>query len=230
MELQNSAINIPDQLASLGFKEFPFLVPLPQPHDDLETTVRKMHNIAEVIASGGRITPQSKDITSSALRKHDAESFAKERMSAIERGLYEQWQNTQLQIPVFDWTQNVMHLPSEDAQSLKTFAQRAEAMDILWCHKGASPENALWLSSNMDSILPLIKAITKVLNAQQHLEAHDPLVGLSGDEIAELEALRLIRTMADQKMAQERERVRKLGESLGLSLSVIRGRLESLQE
>jgi hypothetical protein len=74
-----------------------------------------MHNIAEVLASGGRITPQSKDITSSALRKHDAESFAKERMSATERGLYEQCQNTQLQIPDFDWTRNVMRLPSEDA-------------------------------------------------------------------------------------------------------------------
>ncbi|KAJ5623993.1 hypothetical protein N7510_000302 [Penicillium lagena] len=230
MEPQGSAINIPDQLASLGFKEFPFLVPLPQPNDDLETTVIKMHNIAEVLASGGHITPQSKDITSSVSRKHDAESFAKERMSTMERALYEQWQNTQLQIPDFDWTRNVMRLPSEDAQSLKTFAQRAEAMDILWCRKGASPENALWLSSNMDFILPLIKAITKVLNAQQHLEAHDPLVGLSSDEVAELEVLRLIRAMADAKMAQERERVRKLGESLALSLSVVRGRLESLQK
>lgn len=114
-------------------------------------------------------------------------------MSATERGLYEQWQNMQLQIPNFDWTRNVIRLSPENAQSLKTFAQRAEAMDILRCRKGASPENALWLSSNMDTILSLIKAITTVLNAQQHLEAHDPLVGLSGDEVAELEALRLIR-------------------------------------
>lgn len=220
-------LNQPAQLAALACDELPFLVPVPNASDDLESTAKKLRSLADVVTSGNSLALKTE--LEATPRKHDAESFAKERMSAVELGLYEEWQNNSLQLPEFNWAQNVIPVPP-DAHALKTFLQRAAAMDIIWDYQGASAENAAWLASHMAALLPLVKAVTKVLSAQKHLEIHDPLAGLSHGEIAEVQTLQLIMAGTEENVARERERIRELTESINVSQGVLRERLKILKQ
>lgn len=44
--------DLPGKLALLTRNEFPFFMPVPAKHDDLESIARKIHSLADVVASG----------------------------------------------------------------------------------------------------------------------------------------------------------------------------------
>ncbi|KAJ5115151.1 hypothetical protein NUU61_000910 [Penicillium alfredii] len=213
----------PEQLVVTKAGDFPFILPAPAAGDVLEVIEGKVRGLAQVVASGGRLALPSNQ--TSTLRKHDAETFAKERMASVEREQYEQWKQNPAAVPPLDWATNTVPIPPN---SLKTFSQRAMAMDLVWHHQGATPEHAAWLTSHMTGLLPLVKAITKVLGAQTHLETHDPLARLSAAERAEVETLQLVTAAVERNVALERERVRKLIESINEDQAVFKTRLQTL--
>lgn len=66
----------------------------------------------------------------------------------------------------------------------------------------------------------------KLLNAQTHLAKHGPLARLTESEAAEIETLQLVNATVDQKVAQERARLRSLIDSIHESQAVLRNRLK----
>lgn len=223
MPQSKSAQDLPGKLAQLTRDEFTFLLPLPKPEDDLETTARKLHGLADAVSNGGSLTLPSS--SASASRKQaEAEAFAKERMSTRELKQYEEWKTKKLRLPVLDWTANQQHPVPRAA--LKTYTQRAAAMDIIWQRQGTSPAHAAWLTEKMPEMMPLVRATTKLRNAQAHLEKHSSMAGLTAGEIAELETLQLVNATVEATVARERERVRRLAESVNESCAVLRRRLK----
>ncbi|KAJ5584573.1 uncharacterized protein N7459_004373 [Penicillium hispanicum] len=216
--------DVPEQMAVVNCDEFPFVLPIPRETDDLEVTVRKLNGLAGVVRTGQRLVLTTG--VASNPRRHNAEAFAKERMTAMELAQYEEWKEQKSHLPDFDWTVNQVPVPPG---GLNTFSQRAAAMDILWQRQGATPENAAWLNANIPRMMPLVKAITKLLAAQTHLERHNQWAPLSDNEIAELHALRMIIALADKNLACERERLRKLAKSVHESVVVLQGRIASLR-
>ncbi|KAJ0427032.1 hypothetical protein BJY00DRAFT_307016 [Aspergillus carlsbadensis] len=112
-------------------------------------------------------------------------------------------------LPDFNWEQNVAPVP-EGAQSSKRFTQRAAAMDIVFGHQGTTPENAAWLTFNMASLLPLVKAVTKISNMERHYRENrsknTSLQGLKEMEIAEMETARRVVAAAERNLNREAER------------------------
>ncbi|KAJ5167823.1 uncharacterized protein N7482_003417 [Penicillium canariense] len=214
--------NIHDQLAQLTCDEFPFLVPVPTAGDDLEATAHKLSDLVQIISSG---RPFALTTGQASTSKPSAEAFAKERMLATELVQYERWKGRIYPLPAFDWATNIRPVPEE---ALKTFSQRAAAMDIIWHHQGATPENAAWLSVNHSDLLPLVKAVTKVLSAKVHLEKYNPLSRLSETQIAEAKTLQLINAVVGENVERERARLRRVIECINQSRAVLRARLKVL--
>ncbi|KAJ5108335.1 hypothetical protein N7456_005010 [Penicillium angulare] len=211
-----------EQLALLTSNALPFFLPIPERNDDLEATAKKLHGLADAIQSGGKLSLMGG--TASTPHRHDTEAFAKERMTEVERAQYEEWKHQKLILPSINWDTERLAVPPAGEH---TFTQRAMAMDIIWNHQGASPENATWLTHHIPNIMPLIKAVTKVLSARQHLEVHDPLSKLSDHDIVEIQSLRLITTVADENLARERERLRQLAHSINESKAILMERARS---
>lgn len=218
-------VNLDKQLApfaQLTGDEFPFLMPVPIVGDTLAATARKLSDLASVIRSGRSfMLTNNKTLPS----KHDPEAFARECMLATELAHYEEWKSQAARLPALDWAKNVLPV---HPRAFKTFSQRATAMDIIWRRQGATPENAAWLSVFHLDLLPLVKAVVKVLSAKVYLADHNPLSHLSASEIAEVNALQLINAVVDENMALESESRRKLMESIHESQAVLKERLNLL--
>ncbi|RHZ60801.1 uncharacterized protein CDV56_105819 [Aspergillus thermomutatus] len=227
------------------------ILPVPSVDDDLETTAKKMGALAKVVSDGNSLALfTGLQLASQHLR--DPESIAVSQMTPDERMQYEAWQrarkgrtrkNTGVQaseetsnrgqkIPHdFDWVQNVAPVP-DGAQSLKKFTQRAAAMDIIWDHQGATPENASWLTFNQPAILPLVKAVCRVRTAEKHRQNNrDPSIrGLTDMEAAEVETVRKIVSLAERNRTRELEKIRKLTRSITESAAVIKARIKFLED
>ncbi|KAB8221852.1 hypothetical protein BDV33DRAFT_229942 [Aspergillus novoparasiticus] len=221
-----------DPLALKDLGENLKLLPVPTDTDDLETTLRKMQDLARVVERGNSLALWTGLKLASHSKRRDLESSARAQMTESEWELYERWKGMQdtrndgdehnnqteqqkpLNIPEFNWDENKAPVPT-GANSVRKFTQRAAVMDMIWGHQGATPEHASWLTFNMPVMLPLIKAITKVSNIQKHIQDTDPLAGkLTDMEAAEIETVRRIVAIAEGNRLRELERIRKLAKSI----------------
>lgn len=204
----------------------PGTTPVPEPADDLETTARKLEVLANVVNEGNSLAL----FTGLKLAQpKDAESLAKSQMTSVELGSYADWKSKTEPVHSFDWENNKTPLPSTSAQSLKKFTRRAAAMDVIWGHEGATPEHASWLTFNMTSLLPLVKAVSRVLAVQKQYQ-NDPLAHLSPMEIAEIETARSVVYVAERNKERELQRIRQLTRSISRSTVTINSKIARIRK
>jgi hypothetical protein len=227
------------------------LLPVPSVNDDLETTAKKMRALAQVVSDGNSLALFT-GLQMASQHSRDPESIAVSQMTPDERWMYEAWQKsrkrrkrknpddqdseeapTRGRVPAvdFDWVKNVAPVP-DGAQSLKKFTERAAAMDIVWDHQGATPENAAWLTFNLPAALPLVKAVSRVRNAEKHRQnsRDSSMRGLTDMEAAEVETVRKIVSLAERNRTRELEKIRKLTRSITESAAGIKARIKYLEE
>ncbi|KAJ5212122.1 uncharacterized protein N7498_003768 [Penicillium cinerascens] len=229
--LQNSQVpesqdpkSLPDELALLTRDGFPFFLPIPKDGDDLETTARKVQILASVISSGGNLSVGPGHV-STPKQKQTAEEFGRERMTSPETTQYEAWKMGIIKLPELDWYNNQVPVPPE---AMQTFSRRAIAMDIIWQRRGMAPEHAAWITINMPFLLPLVKAVTKILRAEEHLQRTQRHARLTDGDIAEIEMLQLVNAAAEDNVTRVRERLRTLIDSIHRSQAVLKNRISML--
>jgi hypothetical protein len=217
-------------LVPLTGSEFPFYLPMPTKGDDLETTARKMQSMASVISSGRTLSMTPRQVLTTNTKKpkqrQTAEELARERMTGPETAQYEAWKMGLIRLPTFDWYLNRLPVALSDMQ---TFSRRAIAMDIIWQRPGFAPEHAAWLGIHMDFLLPVVKAVTKVLGAAEQLQRDDYL-DLTDRNVAEMEMLRFINSTAEETVTREREKMRMLVDLIHRSQAVLTKRLHALEK
>lgn len=175
---------VPGAMAQVTMGDLPFLIPLPMAHDEVEVYLKKLRSVANIVACGGRL--KLTKLPASITDRYDPETVGKKSMSAVERSAFDAFQEDTT-LPPFDWS---MASPVQ-LQSRKTFEERAAAMDVLWQHQGTTANNAAWLSQNMQHLLPLVKAMTKILAAERRFRDHE-------NQIIEDETLRFISSDAKE--------------------------------
>ncbi|KAL4870311.1 hypothetical protein BDV12DRAFT_166128 [Aspergillus spectabilis] len=140
---------------------------MPQKEDDLETLLKKMKFMSDIVKRGGRIAEWT---------GQDPEVDAMARMTPAELSAYERWktpsqnENDQaheggppaFKIPKFDWDKFVAPMKVTSPVLSERYRHRAAAMDIIFNHQGATPEHASWLMENVKHMRPLLRAVTKV--------------------------------------------------------------------
>ncbi|KAJ5132365.1 hypothetical protein N7448_006523 [Penicillium atrosanguineum] len=219
-----------NSLVPLTGSEFPFFLSMPTKDDDLQTTARKMQSIASVISGGRTLSMTPGHVStrngSKPKQKHNAEDFARQGMTGPEIAQYDAWKMGLIQLPTFDWYLN--RLPVGPT-GMRTFSRRAIAMDIIWKRPGFAPEHAAWLAVHMNFMLPVVKAVTKVLMAAEELQRNEHLQ-MSYCDIAEMEMLQLINSTAEETVTRERERMRMLRDSIHRSQAVLTNRINTLEK
>ncbi|OJJ42887.1 hypothetical protein ASPZODRAFT_137029 [Penicilliopsis zonata CBS 506.65] len=219
------------------------ILPLLSRTDDLETTASKMVAIATAIENGENIAQRTGFQFCSPRR--DAETIAMSQMKPMELEMYEMWRgynslsshatattptkqtNPPYTPPPFDWEKNRAAIPN-GAHSLKTFTQRAEAMDITWNHQGATPEHAAWLTYNLPELLPLVKAVRRVLTAEKQAKL-DPLSGLTPSEYAEVRTLQKVGAISNENVRREKERINRLMRGIQEIMAILKTRADVME-
>lgn len=151
-------------------------------------------------------------------------------MSIPELEAYELWNEGKgVTPPTMDWNANVAAVP-DGKNSLKRLTQRAAAMDVVWGRRQGTtlPEHAAWLTFNMGSALPLVKAVTRMLNAERHY-GNEPRARMTDLEAAELDTLCKIRDTAERNRSRELARIRKLMREIVHAQGVIGTRIRTLE-
>lgn len=218
--------NLLAPFVQLSSDEFPFLVPVPTAGDSVAATARKLSDLATIIRGGRSLVYTDPMTAQPAKAKHDAEAYAKERMLPAELAMYEDWKTCVIRLPALDWAKNVLPV---DRHAQVIFSQRAAAMDLIWHHQGATPENAAYFMVFHLDLLPLVKAVAKLLSAKAYLENHDSLCRLSVAEVAEMKALQLVNGIVVENLALESEPRRDLVESIRESQTVLKEQLYLLE-
>jgi hypothetical protein len=147
-------------------------------------------------------------------------------MTGPETAQYDAWRMGLIRLPTFDWYLNRLPVALSDVQ---TFSRRAIAMDIIWQRPGFAPEHAAWLGIHMDFLLPVVKAVTKVLGAAEQFQ-RDEYSDMTDRDIAEMEMLQLINSTADETVTREREKMRMLVDLIHRSQAVLTNRLNTLEK
>ncbi|OJJ33785.1 hypothetical protein ASPWEDRAFT_41654 [Aspergillus wentii DTO 134E9] len=205
------------------------ILPVPELSDDLETTARKMTSLAKVIQDGTHLTIWTGWKLASN-QPRDPKSIAKSEMSIPELEAYELWNEGKgVTPPTMDWNANVAAVP-DGKNSLKRLTQRAAAMDVVWGRRQGTtlPEHAAWLTFNMGSALPLVKAVTRMLNAERYY-GNEPRARMTDLEAAELDTLCKIRDTAERNRSRELARIRKLMREIVHAQGVIGTRIRALE-
>lgn len=216
------------------------IIPVPEDDDGLESTAQKMEDLAKVVRDGNSLALYT-GLKLAPPPPQNPEDTAVAEMTPQERMMYNTWKTRRTsdqsrqdpsspQVPpAFDWDANVAPVPT-GAHSRKKFAQRAAAMDIIWGHEGATPEHAAWLTFHRPSVLPLVKAVTKVTNLTRHMKDHEPRSQrLSDMEAAELETIRQIIMVAERNRSRELERIRTMTRNIAESVAILKSRVHDLE-
>lgn len=221
------------------------LLPVPEDTDGLEATSRKLQDLAQEVHDGNSLALYTgMRVASQPARNPD--SIAKENLTPYEWRQYDYWRRSReslnngryrtdnneeiMQLPDFNWEKHVAPVPN-GAQSLRKFRQRAEAMDQIWGHRGATPEHASWLTYHLTSMLPLVKAVTKISNLRRNNQIPESYPReLTDMEVAELETVRQIVSVAERNRSREMAKIRRLTRSIADSVAIMKSRVHTLEK
>ncbi|KAL4778042.1 hypothetical protein BJX76DRAFT_167766 [Aspergillus varians] len=232
-------------------------LPVPTKLDSLELTMRRVEALSEVVRQRDSIALRTgrwlaPDLTRDAL-------IAKEIMTQLEYETFIAWReqiyNTRhgisasahqarngddighrFVLPEFKWDEFVAPLAQKKTESarklnLAIFTSHAAAMDIVFGHHGATPENAAWLEANMPQIWTLVTAVNKItkLDVAFRVHALPHMQGLNNIEAVELQTMHRIVARADITIKEEMSKLQSKVERLNRSLAIIRTRIDDLE-
>lgn len=169
-------------------------LPLPSTEDGLETTLCKAQALSEAVQKGQSLALRTgQHLPEHAAARRNAKSIAMSTMTIQERQSYHAWKAGRHLIPDINWTENggVVRssssgrgrwmLSGEDENRMRRRGRRRRGDDghardsSVKARAGAraTPENALWLTLNIPAMLPLIKAVVRVSNAEKQASPAD---------------------------------------------------------
>ncbi|QUP79400.1 hypothetical protein [Botryosphaeria dothidea bipartite mycovirus 1] len=204
-------------------RAMPYLA-VPEPTDDLETTARKLAALSQVVEQGKSLAVRT-GFRKAAHQHRDPVDLAKLAMTPAERRQYEVW-SAGVRMPDFDWGANRKEVPAGQG-SQKRFEGRARAMGVIWGVDMATPENASWLTSNMNFALPLVIAVSKVEAARRELLGGG--TELDEMELAEVQTAHKIVAVAMDNMNQVFARLRKISADINHSKDIIQAREHAIK-
>lgn len=211
-------------LVYLNYNGFPLMLPIPNQQDDLEVVARKVQQLAFAVGSG--LPLSLLNVTVNEQEEQEArtiEDIGKERMTSHELELYENWREQKLDLPNIDWIANRFTVSPISPKHRKY----ARAMDIIWDHEGAVPENFAWLCERKAAYLPLVKAVMKLMAATERFG--DPAIAhLNGREVTEYQTLRAIVSSTEESVNREKRRIHLLAQQIDRYKSIIQNRLNNL--
>lgn len=200
------------------------LLPVPEPTDDLETTVRKITALARIVEQGRSIAVHT-GFRLAAHEERGPEILARKSMTSQELVQYDAWK-TGSTMPTTDWANGVKAVPG-GAKSQQRMEQRALALNTIFQRDDITTQNASWFTSNMAYGIPLVKAVSEVASARRELTGGQST--LTADELAEIQTAHRVVAIAMDNMNQIYRRLNILSRAINQSKEILQAREHALK-
>ncbi|KAL4933081.1 uncharacterized protein BDV17DRAFT_146820 [Aspergillus undulatus] len=206
-------------------------VQVPHALDDFETTLHSVEMFCQVIESGKSVARCSalKFAANPAL---DVEQTVVKKLDPYVRKMYIAWKETvynprhgieqdsehkKFVLPKLNWRKCVEPV-SDEARVRSKFFSLAEAVDVVFGHRGATLENAMWLQIKKSRIMLLVLIVRKILMLEKsrRLNQAPKMPGLSLTQAADLQTIRRVVAQADENLNREMTRFLKNASTEGL--------------
>jgi hypothetical protein len=96
--------------------------------------------------------------------KRDATAVARSQMKPHEADAWDHYLRGSIKLPVIDWARNRGQAATGKRSQQK---RRAEALNRLYNVRCAEVSHAAWIPSNLPALLPLVKAMARVIGAER---------------------------------------------------------------
>lgn len=159
---------------------------LPHPSDSPATLTAKLNAILAALASGQGLAAATGFLaTPNSNRDHIAKAC--QDMHPEERMMWDEYTaNPQLRLPAINWKTDIDAEPTS-TKPLKTAKRRAEALNRLYKTDQARPGHVVWLTKNHLVLLPLVKAVARIIGAETDISG-----GRRGAAVADLQTVNKI--------------------------------------
>ncbi|KAL8808953.1 MAG: hypothetical protein Q9223_003665 [Gallowayella weberi] len=159
---------------------------LPLPCDKPQTLEAKLTAILATVSSGQSLAAATHYLATPHLNR-DPIAKAMQEMGPYERMQWDAYTaDPQLKLPVINWATNLDTEPTS-ARPLKNAQRRAEALNRLYKTDQARPGHAVWFTKHHMYLLPLVKAVARVIGAERDLCGGD-----KGDAMADLQTVNAV--------------------------------------
>lgn len=192
--------------------------------DDLESMARKLEAFARIVRQGKSLAV-SMDYKLTQHQQRDSLAVARDRMNYTEIMLYDAWAGGAT-VDALDWSVCRRETPVS-SRSASRFKRYAAAMQRIWKDPTPDEQNASWVIAHATHLTPLIKAVTKVIAAEQEFLGGRTF--LSENEVAELQTVHKIVVSATTNLNAINAHIRGLIRSVNCSREVLQARENALK-
>jgi hypothetical protein len=169
-------------------------LPLPEPGDSLPVLHIKLQALATVVL-GNESVAAATGYRAATKRERDPEAAARQEMPQVDLRLWDGWKEGRVALPSIDWSITPPSAPTS-ARPLRIANRRAVALNRLYNTTLATPAHAAWFTSNHAGLLPLVKAMARVIGVERDLVGG--IDGLSPGQLAEIQSIgRVVAVVAD---------------------------------
>ncbi|KAF2858357.1 hypothetical protein K470DRAFT_272491 [Piedraia hortae CBS 480.64] len=174
------------------------ILQVPNPGDDMDKTMKIVQALSSVVDEGKSIAAATGYVlaTNKPVPPEDA---AMSHMTPEQELAYRGWKSG-ADLPQIEWTVSRVDVPG-GPQSDAHFSKRAAAMRVLFKDQDIDQQNAVWLTFNAPDLLPLVKAVEKILNAER--DSTGGQVGIKSQELADYQTLRKVIGVASSNANKE---------------------------
>ncbi|KAK4995417.1 hypothetical protein LTR66_004761 [Elasticomyces elasticus] len=183
-----------------------YKLPIPEPTKDLVTIAKQLQNLCDATKTGKSLVAITASNPYKVSRSRTALNVDKtleekviSEMTPVERLQYDAWKTNPITLPPIDWTQDQLPPPRSNVQ-LKRYRVRAEALNRLYDTDRATIEHVAWITQNQISMLPLVKAIARIIGAET-----DARQGYSPAVLAEVQILNEILAVSGKVVSNGHE-------------------------
>lgn len=175
----------------------PDTLPIPQRSDSIDTLERTMIALADVVRRGESIAFAT-NYAASANWVRDAEQKAVAGMPPDELFMWKHYKKGHCKLPKVEWDA-IQEEASTSTRPLRIARRRAEALNRLYKTDKACPEHSVWIVKNQLVMLPLIKAMARVIGAERDMLGGQ--CALDATQLADLQSINKILSVCSQVVA-----------------------------
>jgi hypothetical protein len=202
-EEETKTVLLPDTSKSFSepdARQHRSVLSVPQVGDSENEVLSKLMAILDAVHSGRSIA-EATAYSVAPIRCSDAEKIARSQMPPQEYKAWTTFNDGLWRLPELDWENNRLPPPTS-TKPLKIARRRAEALNRLYQTDGAHAEHVVWITNNKIEVLPLIKAMARVIGAERNLVGGGN--GWSAIQLADLQTINRILSILAQICQQSK--------------------------
>lgn len=209
----------PILLAQMGQED---RVMLPHKDDDLATIAAKMQNLANIVRQGGTLNQTRQYPTESASSRNPLKQ-AKYQMLPEELWQYEAWENNKC-LPVPDWDLLTVGPVIPRRKTKRSVQYRKEALRRMYPEAKITDDILNRFTSHYAALVPLVKAITKVVEAERATDQDQKGKAEKPDFDVYTAAIVTAQSVVTRACTQQRQLTKRIGASKDLLQEYIRAK------